>query len=255
MLSFPLTPTNRLRLAEAFATVPHVDLSIDCAVEGAMGRVWVDDPVAPSVFKLQTGPFVYLAGQANCEAGRMLISALRPESLLMPSAPGWLEALQAHFRERLEAMERYRFTHERLSLARLQTLTTSSCHAAQVLAMDRAVAEAVWSRDHYIDLSEYASPADFVQRGLGFYVGEPGAVLGAAFASLVCSRGIEVSVFVERAHRERGMATALTSRLLIACLARGLEPHWDAANDESCRLALKLGYISAGGYLAHYVRT
>ncbi len=34
-----------------------------------------------------------------------------------------------------------------------------------------------------------------------------------------------------------GMATALSARLLLRCPDRNLEPHWDAANPESCRLA------------------
>jgi hypothetical protein len=254
VLLFPLTPANRRRLGEAFAAVPRVDLSIDCVLEGAMGRVWVDDPQAPSVFRLQTGPFVYLAGGAAGEAGRALMAGLEPGLLLMPSAPGWLEALQAHFGPQLEAMERYRFTAASLAPERLRALAGASRYAARVRALDRDAAEAVWGGGHVIDLSEYASPGDFVERGLGFYAGEPGAALGAAYAALVCRRGIEVSVYVERAHRQRGMATALASRLLLASLERGLEPHWDAANPESYRLALKLGYTPAGIYQAHWVR-
>ena len=48
-------------------------------------------------------------------------------------------------------------------------------------------------------------------------------------------------VYVEERHRQRGVATALCSRLLLDCLALGLRPNWDAANAESVRLARKLG--------------
>ena len=39
-----------------------------------------------------------------------------------------------------------------------------------------------------------------------------------------------------------GHATTVSAHLITTCLNRGLEPHWDAANDESAALAEKLGY-------------
>ena len=50
-------------------------------------------------------------------------------------------------------------------------------------------------------------------------------MVGAAYSSLVCSQGIEVSVYVEERHRQRGVATALCSRLLLDCLALGRGIH------------------------------
>lgn len=253
MQPYPLTEPNRNRLAEAFRAVPRHDLTFCCVLEGSMGRAWVDNPEAPRVFRVQTGPFIYLAGEAQSEAGRALIASLGADVLLMPSAPGWLQAIQAHFGSRLEAMPRFSFSAASVSPAHLRALLATNRYADRVLPLSQAEAEAVWGIDHFMDLSDYASPADFAQRGLGYSVGSPGEMLGAAWASLVCSRGIEVSLYVKRAHRGRGLATAVASRLLLACLERGLEPHWDAANFESARLATKLGYTPAGQYEAHYL--
>jgi len=59
-----------------------------------------------------------------------------------------------------------------------------------------------------------------------------------------------VSVVVRPDHRQRGMATTLSALLLRDCLARNIDANWDAANPESCRLALKLGYQPLGSYTA-----
>jgi len=32
-----------------------------------------------------------------------------------------------------------------------------------------------------------------------------------------------------------------------------LDPNWDAANEPSYRLAIKLGYVPTGTYVEHYV--
>ena len=62
-----------------------------------------------------------------------------------------------------------------------------------------------------------------------------------------------MSLYVDEPYRRKGMATALSAHLLRWCLEHGADPHWDAANPESCALAIKLGYKSAGSYLAHYL--
>ena len=49
-------------------------------------------------------------------------------------------------------------------------------------------------------------------------------------------------LWVDEAHRRRGLATACAAGLILACLDRGLFPSWDAANPESVGLAQKLGY-------------
>lgn len=251
MLELPLSKANRLRLARAFHAVPRVDLSIDCVVEGQMGKAYVDDAERPTVYQIRTGPFAYFAGDPAGAPAQALLDALAPYTLLMPSAPGWVEAAQARHGAKLKPIDRYSLSAAALSAEHFRRLAAASTWPERVKPMDESFAAGLWGREHFIDLSDYDSPLDFVERGAGFYVAEEAEVLGAAWASLACSRGVEVSVFVEDAHQRRGMATALCSALGLWCLERGLEPHWDAANRESVALALKLGYDRPAGYQAH----
>ena len=62
----------------------------------------------------------------------------------------------------------------------------------------------------------------------------------------------EVSIYVKEAYRQKGVATALGSKLLLECLNRNERPNWDAANPESCKLAKKLGYTFVETYDAYY---
>jgi len=254
LIEYPLTKANRIQLARAFRQVPRVDLSIECVLEAQMGRAFVDDLEHPSVFKIQAGPFVYLAGDTACPAGQELLQGLTSDILLMPSAPGWIEAAQAMYGEKLVPFDRYSFDSKGLSMERLTDLGQVSPYSARIQGMDEPFVESMWGQESFIDLSTYDSAGDFVQRGVGFYVVESGTLAGAAYASLACSRGIEVSLFVEPENRRRGMATALAGRLLLWCLENGLAPHWDAANPESCQLAMKLGYKPLGSYLAYYLK-
>ena len=59
---------------------------------------------------------------------------------------------------------------------------------------------------------------------------------------------------VDPKHHRQGIATALAAQLLTWCLENPVDPHWDAANAESCGLAEKLGYRKTGEYTAYYLK-
>ncbi|NIV31095.1 MAG: GNAT family N-acetyltransferase [Anaerolineae bacterium] len=249
---YPLTKAHRIRLARAFKHIPRVDMSIDCAIEGQMGRALVDDSQEPTVFKIEVGPFFYFAGDATGPGGRAMLENIVPYTLFMPSSPGWIEAGKTMYGERMVGFDRYSFSSQHIK--HLDHVCQTSAFREDVRRMDLGFAAQLWGQDHFVDLSDFDSAEDFVHRGIGFYLEKHGTVVGAAYSSLVCSKGIEVSLFVMEDYRRQGIATLLASRLLGWCIENNAEANWDAANLESCRLAEKLGYVPTGEYQAYYLK-
>jgi len=245
----------RRALAATFAGTPRVDCGIDAAIEGQMGRVFADDAADPHVLAVRQGPFWYLAGEAGHPAAGDLVAAIPPFSLVMPSSPAWIALLERRLGDRLEAVPRVSFRADGLSLDHLGSLVANSAHRDRLQPVDADMAARLATMpDAWFDLEGYGSPADFAARGIGFAVVDGDDVAGAAWSSLACRAAIEVSVFVDERHRRRGVATAVAARLVLECLVRSLRPSWDAANEESRRLAMKLGFLPAGSYLARYLR-
>ena len=251
---FPLTKANRIKLARAFKHVPRVDMSIDCVLEGQMGSARVDDEANPTALKIEIGPFFYFAGDPASPGGHAMLEEIIPYTLFMPSSPGWVEAAKKMYGDRLAGFERYSFSSAGISVEHLDRLGQASPFGEDVRQMDLAFAARMWGQDHFVDLSVFDSVEDFIQRGIGFYIERNGTIVGAAYSSLVCGRGIEVSIFVSEHHRRQGMATILASRLLQWSIENNAEANWDAANAESCKLAAKLGYVQTGTYQAHYLK-
>jgi GNAT superfamily N-acetyltransferase len=246
---YALTKGNRIRLARAFRDTPRVDLSIDCAIEGQMGKAFVDDPANPTAWMIeQSGFFCCFAGDARSAGGHEIVRGLTPYKMLMPSPTGWLEVAQEVHGDKLTVFDRYSFSSESLSVAYLDGLLRDSPFRDEIGRIDAGLAARVYGSDGFVDLSDFDSAEDFVARGVGFCLMDGDMLVGAAYSSLVCSKGIETSLFVLPEHRRKGVATALASALLKWCLENGADPHWDAANPESCKLALKLGYVRAGAY-------
>lgn len=252
MIEIPLTKPNRIMLASAFRHTPRVDLGIDCAIEGQMGKAFVDRIENPTAFAIeQSSFFLYFAGDARGAGGSAMIRHLPPRRLLMPSSPEWLESVQEIHGAKLVKENRYSFSLEILSAARLQHLLDHSPVGGAVERMNAAMAR---HPSNPADLSDFESVEDFLARGIGYGVMQNDTVIGVAYSSLICSQGIEVSIFVAPEHRRKGIATALASHLLKWSLERNLDPHWDAANPESCKLAEKLGYLPTETYAAYYLQ-
>jgi GNAT superfamily N-acetyltransferase len=232
-----------------------VDLSIDCAIEGQMGKAFVDDLENPAAFCIQVGPFWYLAGNARSSGGHQMIKDLPDYRLLMPSEGEWIEVAKEIHGARLAPFPRFSFSSENLSLEHLNTLLDDSPHKDAIRRIDKTILTQITGEpDSVVDITDFDSAEDFLKRGVGFYLMDSKSVAGVAYSSLVYSKGIEVSIFVFPEHRRKGMATALGCKLLKWSLEHDMDPHWDAANKESCQLAEKLGYLPTKSYVAYYLR-
>ena len=178
-----------------------------------------------------------------------MLAGLPPYNLLMPSPPAWAAAAKETFGDRLVTFPRYSFDAGSLSEAHLSAILDASPHRDRVRRADAAL---LARPDNYVEFEDFDSADDFLARGVGYTMMEDDRLVGAAYSSLACSRGIEVSLFIDEPYRRRGIATAISAALLLECVRRGLRPNWDAANQESCALAEKLGYTPAGSYDSYY---
>jgi GNAT superfamily N-acetyltransferase len=248
-----LTKANRLKLARAFRGNKRVDCSIDCVIEGQMGKAYGDDLDRPSAYRITVGPFWYFAGEPHSVGGHAMMKDFPAYHLLMPSPDAWLDVAREIHGDRLRPFTRYRFSSAELSQEHLASLLAASKHCAQIIPINAELAAQLAGQpESYLELSDFDSVQDFIERGIGYTAMDEDKVMGAAYSSLVCSTGIEVSIYVEEQYRRQGVATVLASRLLLECLRLGLRPNWDAANPESCKLAKKLGYVFLEAYDSYY---
>ncbi len=253
-IEFVPNETNLEIVSRAFAKSQRVDLSFDCYLEGTAGRVVVDDTENPTVFRLEQGPFWYFAGDASCVAAKQLMKEMPSYTFLMPSPPEWIKLAKSIFGRNLTQNQRYRFSGDQLSKIHLEGILERSRFAAEIQRIDADMAHKFIDDKVYLfDIPGFRSAQDFFERGLGYCLFIRDRVAAAAYAAQACSKGIEVSIYVEERHRQRGIATALAARLVLECLQRGWVAHWDAANPESCKLAQKLGYHLLGEYQGYFL--
>ncbi len=89
----------------------------------------------------------------------------------------------------------------------------------------------------------------------GYCIKEREKVVSIAIGSLnlpKITNSLEIAIQTMDEYRGRGFATIVGAKLIEYCLLHHIEPHWDAANDLSVKLALKLGYTDPESYKCYY---
>ena len=226
---------------------------VDTILEGHAGTALVDNKDEPRIAMIAYADLVAFGGDAEHPRARALAEQVPVERAILPTPGGWQDLLAEIHGERLVPIERFAFTHERLDDDHLRALAkrVPEGYAIEPIDLDTATTIAadpdLISPDH---VRNFGSPQAFMDRGFGFCAFKDGVIVAGASTYTVCNRGIEIQVNTQEAHRGRGLATVLSARLILEARRRGLIAPWDAANQTSAALAVKLGYTPAGTWTA-----
>ena len=214
------------------------------ALQGYTGRVFVSD-CGQSAMAVSRG-FVYLAGRAD-EAFFHEAAQILPAGFLTFSGdPAWLSVARAWGADvemtRWSVKTPARFDEK--ALRAMQPPPGFSLRLGGADAYRRCVGEK-WSEDM---ASFFADEGDFLHRGFlaAAYAGER-LVSGCGVYAL-CDGMAEAEIDTHEDFRRQGLALCCGALFLLECVRRGLRPHWDAMNETSLRIALRLGFLPGAPY-------
>lgn len=242
---------DRLHAAPLFGELATTDGCVAAGLSGEFGRLWVDDAAAPATVHLHLD-FHFLYGDPGTPAAAAIVHAL-PDRLAINTGPSWEAPLRAAYGEALERYTRTaygRAPHDRARLAAFIDALPDGYRLVRVTAenVERFAALDSSLTGSFRDLAHY------VARGIGFAVEHDGAIVAGCSSFARGGDIVEIEIDTAREHRRRGLALATGAAFVLHCLEHGLEPHWDAANEGSSRLADKLGFGEARPYPAWYAR-
>lgn len=221
---------------------------IDCVLEGHFGTARADRVSAPTVARLDCGPFTAFAGDPTSrDAGALARCA--PIDWVTPETDAWRELLLRVLADRIRVIPFVAFSSASLDVGVLERLVHSVPKEYKLLRLDAALADCllVDMKKAWL-LESYASLDDFLRRGIGYVAVHEGNAVASATSAVTSARAIDIDIETAPAHRRMGLATAVGAALALECLVRGIDPLWLASNETSCRLAEKLGYTRVDRY-------
>ena len=237
------------------------DVSVLSCTQGHMGEAWCDDSENPHCAKIVLGDFCYFDGDASHPQAKELVAHLpedKPfsEWYLVGADEAWYQLIEAVWGERAEAFERYAIRKDTVfDQEKLRKFAENLPENYTIRQIDGQLYHKVikneWSWDGCI---QFDSEEDFVKRGLGFVVLHEGEVVAQASSYSIHDNGLDITIATHKDHRQKGLAKAAVSTLILAALGRGWYPSWDARTMISVALAEQLGYRMDRPYRTYCIK-
>ena len=225
------------------------------ALEQKRGTLWVDDLDNPSVARFLVGVINFFGGDSSNPIARELIAEVKPIEVMMAPSDDWNELIREIWADRLGTQVRTRMSADSLDINHLRELRDTLSDEFKLERVDLATIKRLDKRQNMHIPIFFGSSQEFIENGIGFCIKHEGKVISMAstFAPFIDEFEIEVRTNDDSRYRHRGFATVVSAALILYALEHGLVPHWDAANDASVGLALKLGYTNPVRWNAFYV--
>jgi hypothetical protein len=225
--------------------------AVDAALEGSLGTVTADEPADPRVCHVAFHDFHVIAGDPGLSAAREALEAV-PQDDHIAAPESWHGLIQSALRVR--PYDRFAFqapaVWDTTHLAALRkSLAGGYCLQRVDATSVGPFAELATSL-----IENFASPEDFLRRGVGFGVTDgAGRFVSGCSSYTISSRCVEFEIQTHPDFRRRGLALVTGAALIEHCLDTRLEPCWDAAHEGSAILAERLGFVGRTRYTAFSV--
>jgi len=225
-------------------------------LQGHMGEAWVDDLENPTVAQVMVGIFVFYAGDVNSEAATELLHNIPEHIYAIVDTDDWKKGIENIHKGRIEKFTRYRFekNREHLDTNQLQGNLLKLPEGYELKRIDESLVNEASLHEVSPDFTgQFDSPQDYLNRGLGFCIVHKGQVVSGASSFSIYDNGLEIEVATDANHRKMGLATIVSSALILDCMEKGIYPNWDAVDQVSHNLAKKLGYVLKEPYDTYYI--
>ncbi|QAA32311.1 GNAT family N-acetyltransferase [Clostridium manihotivorum] len=224
------------------------DVTIWSCIEGKMGKAWADNNGNPTFGIAVVADFCYLLGSIEGCKGEVSIEELIEKckrKIIIADDSSWISFIESQYPNPLKRFSRYSIKTEPdlFKKDRLNDYINAIDSDFKISRIDESLYPKVLQDNFMADCcSNYDSLEEFLNNGLGYAIVYNGQIIAGASSYSYCEGCIEITIGTKDEYRRKGLALAVASKLILACMERNIYPHWDAANLGSVALAEKLGY-------------
>jgi hypothetical protein len=249
------TNKDRSRIRPLFEAHRRGRTVIFPALDQGRGIVWVDSLESPTIARLHLTVLNAVTGDSSSSNAGELVRMIEPRQLVFGPDEHWTKLIKKLWGERLGVVKRALLSPESLDIEHLRRLRDQLPSGYTLERMGLEDIRRLDKRASMHILTFFGSPNEFHEKGIAFCIKYAGKVVSMAstFTPFIDSFEIQVDTF-DKYHRRKGLATVVAATLMIHALENGWTPQWDAANEESIKLALKLGYTNPDRWEAYYLK-
>jgi GNAT superfamily N-acetyltransferase len=235
------------------------DSMIIACLQGYLGDAWVDELPEPSFGLIVSGEYSFFGGDAGDDGVDKMIEELfvcyvagnETTAIYADENAAWGELLLRIKRNSPKKVARFGIVQRDYEFDKilLQNMIDSLPETFNMVPFDKDIYEQAISEDWSAEFCEiFNDMEDYLKRGFGYAVLLEGRLIAGTSTMTVYDGGTEIQVATRPEFRRRGLALPTSAAFLMECMKRNIRPCWDAANETSLHMALKLGYEYRGEY-------
>lgn len=244
---YELKASERKTAAHLFKCNKYDIVLINSVLDGHTGKMLVDSVNDPRFSRLDTGAFTIFGGSAD-HKGVIDLIKYSPIFVVTPENKSWAELLISVFNHKITKLPFTEYHSETIEIEQLSEIIKGLPSEYELRRLDRDLCEQL-SKDILNDyfFENYNSTDDFLDRGIGFCILFNQKIVSAATSMASSRNAIDVEIETRDNYRNKGLGTVVGAKLLLHCIQNDMVPKWLAANNDSERLAEKLG-LSKGTF-------
>ncbi len=212
------------------------------ALEGYMGEVFVDNIEKPEFSFAFVERLCFIDGNPKSKLAQKALEEIDEYYKVIIADEKWFELIEKVYKNNLEISSRYaikkdtKFNRKLLS----EYIEKMDSHY-KIKKIDKKMYNLIQKTDSYV--TNLGMSEQYEKNGIGFCVlNKNGEIVAVITSDGIFNGGIDVNIKVKDTDRRKGIATAISAKMILECISQNLYPSWDAANLNSVGLAQKLGY-------------
>ncbi|MFX0084672.1 MAG: GNAT family N-acetyltransferase [Candidatus Hodarchaeota archaeon] len=216
-------------------------------------ELWVDRKEDPDVLKYSIPYIHFFAGNPENPCIDKLFAKVNKHHQFFIPNKSWEIKIKQYWGDKLQSYKRNKLDHSKLDLYSIQKISKKSLPNGFIIKeIDLKTVEFINQNiSNYFSLY-FGSPAEFMNKGVGYCIKKGDDLASFATCFLPFKDKLEVQVITLKKYRRKGFAFVVCAKLIEYCLLRKITPCWDACNESSLMLALKLGYSNPMLYDCYY---
>jgi RimJ/RimL family protein N-acetyltransferase len=234
------------------------DSMVIAYLQGYMGDAYVKAENEPLAAVIISGEYSFWGGDSGSADADYLLAHFFERNaddssigIFADDKPAWEKALMAHGENNPAAVPRFCIAQKDydFDLDLLQRYIDALPPGFEMVRFDKRMYDEAMSANWSKEFCEtFDSAEDYLKRGFGFAVLKDGEFVSGTSTMTVYDGGTELQVATREDFRRKGLALPCAAAMVKECAERNIRPCWDAANETSKHMALKLGYEYEGVY-------
>ena len=222
-------------------------------LQGLMGEAYVADKEKPNFAYLLIRAYCFINGDETSQKAEMAIKNLPNTCKCIVPGDNWKELVEKVYANNFKKGKRYSIKKEGdiFDREKLKKYVNSLDKNYTIKEIDGELYNKIQATDSYV--TNLNMTDDYKNKGIGVCALKDDVIVGVATSNIIYNDGIEINIKVSDEHRRKGIGTAISAKLILNCLEKGLYPSWDAANLNSVGLAEKLGYHLEKEYDVYFI--